>query len=163
VKSKKVKKLLRQHCAFWIHWMGLKWWQVEVIFNRGRAPARDGLGDKAGECTADWKYLWARVEFWPDSMTFLSKREIERTVIHELGHILVNEMRAEGIDHEERVVSHLTDAFEWVRDAEKQERKNPVSKKKPGWKRGGGHAAVKPDGPGRSDDSGERDADAVAG
>jgi hypothetical protein len=122
VKPKKVKKLLRKHCDFWVTWMGLKWWRVEIVFERGRTPCRDGEADKAGECFADWKYLWAKILFWPDAMTHLTESEIEGVVIHEMAHVLVNEMRTEGIDHEERVVTGLEYAFKWVRDAAKEEK-----------------------------------------
>jgi len=40
--------------------------------------------------------------------------EIERAVVHELCHILVNEMREDEIHHEERVVTGLQKAFMWV-------------------------------------------------
>ena len=36
--------------------------------------------------------------------------DINYMVVHELLHVLVNEMREEGIDHEERVVTHLAKA-----------------------------------------------------
>jgi len=120
MKSKKVKKLLRKYCDFWVTWLGLKWWRVEIVFERGRTAARDGEADKAGECFADWMYLRAKIQFWPDVMTHLTKSEIEKVAIHELAHVLVNEMRAEGIDHEERVVTGLEYAFKWVRDATKE-------------------------------------------
>jgi len=40
--------------------------------------------------------------------------QIEMTIVHELCHALVNEMRKDGIDHEERTVTALTKAFLWT-------------------------------------------------
>ena len=53
----------------------------------------------------------------------MSNEELERTVVHELVHALVNELREGGIDHEERVVTTLTKAVLWVRDLTRDEAK----------------------------------------
>ena len=46
----------------------------------------------------------------------LSKKEIEKVVVHELMHVFLNETREEGIDHEERVATQLQKAFFWIRN-----------------------------------------------
>ena len=44
---------------------------------------------------------------------------IERVVIHELMHVLVNEIREGELHHEERVATQLQKAFSWVKGADK--------------------------------------------
>jgi hypothetical protein len=44
----------------------------------------------------------------------LDEYELEKAIVHEFMHILVNEMRAGGIDHEERVVTGLANAALWL-------------------------------------------------
>ena len=75
----------------------------------------------AGYCDVEWKYLTARVTFYPKAMRHLTEREIEWAVIHELMHVFLNEMRVmsteTGQDHEERVATQLQKAFWWVKGA----------------------------------------------
>ena len=65
-------------------------------------------------CDADWRYFEATLNFSFIKMYDLEEEEIEKIVIHELLHIVVNEMREDGIEHEERVVSHLTMMVDWM-------------------------------------------------
>ena len=117
MKTKRVKRLLRKYCNWWIHWMGLEYWRVTVNFMSGKHKGRNG-NLLAGKNDADWKYLEATIAFYPDAMRHLTKDAIERLVCHELVHTFLNEMRESGIDHEERVTSELTKAFMWVKHAE---------------------------------------------
>ena len=50
----------------------------------------------------------------------MTPQQIERIAVHELCHILVNEMRESEMCHEERVVTMLTKAFLWVEAAAKE-------------------------------------------
>jgi len=51
-------------------------------------------------CETDWRYFEATLSF-----NFL---------IHELLHVVLNEMREDGVEHEERVASHLTMVMNWL-------------------------------------------------
>lgn len=71
--------------------------------------AQTGIGNGVGaNCTSDWRYLTANMDFSFDLMGDMEEADIEKIVLHEMLHICVNEMRYEGIEHEERVVTELT-------------------------------------------------------
>jgi len=61
-----------------------------------------------GRCVSDYTRFNAELNFSHLMMKEMTEAEIEETVIHELLHAVVNEMREDGHEHEERVVSHLT-------------------------------------------------------
>ena len=75
---------------------------------------RDYLGESTtqGHCTVarcdtSWKYFTADLDFSYVQLKDMEEKEIEKIIIHELLHIVVNEMQESGLEHEERVVSHL--------------------------------------------------------
>jgi hypothetical protein len=108
--------------AKWIPRLGLAWWDIEVayyddpreIVDRFRVD-EDGL--VAANLTANWMYAMAKIQINLPALAHLSPDHIERIAVHELCHILVNEMREGELHHEERVVTGLTKAFFWVEDA----------------------------------------------
>lgn len=55
-----------------------------------------------------WEYLTADVHVNVELTNDADSFKIERTVVHELLHALVNEMGEEGDKHEERVVTELS-------------------------------------------------------
>jgi predicted SprT family Zn-dependent metalloprotease len=67
----------------------------------------------------EWKYQTATITLYPKTMRHLTPEEIENTVIHEIMHVFLNEMRAWSIDtdHEERCATQLQKAFSWVKNA----------------------------------------------
>lgn len=71
----------------------------------------------AATCTASWEYRQAQITFNMPLLAAKKEEEIEEIIVHEMVHVLVNEMREKGIKHEERVVTELTWAF---RDLTKQ-------------------------------------------
>lgn len=114
----KLKKL-KQICNKWIYRLGLKWWEVELNFVIDKAEAYKMFGyDQESVVVArsfpDWRYMTCRIYFNFPAMKSKSEIEVEKIVIHELCHALVNEMREEGLEHEERVVTTLTKAFLWT-------------------------------------------------
>ena len=84
-----------------------------------------------GQCVAKWQYLKATLRFDVEAVNDLDDEELDHLFVHECCHALVNEMREwdgeHGIDHEERVVTMLTNAFGWMwqagRDAGRAEKK----------------------------------------
>lgn len=66
---------------------------------------------------ANWMYASAKISVNLPAFDDMKPDEIERHVVHELCHILVNEMREGELHHEERVVTGLTKAFFWVENA----------------------------------------------
>lgn len=116
--EKKINKLIRKYCKWWTHWLGLGHWIMRIVYS-GEAKSSSNGGDLDGEVVADWRYLTATITFYPANMKTLSKTAIERIVVHELVHILVNEMREDNVCHEERVVTQLQRAFVWVKGTTK--------------------------------------------
>lgn len=121
-KSNEVKELCKKYFPWWIQFLGLSTWDIKVDYYKGK-PKLDETGFRTfATCSADWTHMTALICVYPKTMRALSEWGIEETIVHELIHILVNEMRYEGICHEERTVSHLAKTFMWVRDNSKDDR-----------------------------------------
>ncbi len=114
----KTRQIIRAAMDKWTYRLGLRWWNVDSIYHSGKGARRyfkssDGSTIFA-RTFADWRYGDAFVHFNVPAFVGMSADDIERVVVHELCHVLVNEMTATGIDHEERVVTGLTKAFLWT-------------------------------------------------
>jgi len=118
--KKKIIKQCKKSFDFWTTWLGLRWWHVDAVYCADWKSVSSEFGDEnvVGRCYADWKYLKATIYINVLLMVEqgYNREEIDQVVLHELTHVLVNEMREEGIEHEERVATTLTKAFLWVRD-----------------------------------------------
>ena len=120
--SKATVKRIKRALAKWMKPLGVEWWVVTVeCFDDPEDIIRHFKTDADHIVQAvtfvDWKYGTATILFNVPAFTDKSDDEIERIVVHELLHILVNEMREGEIHHEERVVSQLTKAVFWITDA----------------------------------------------
>lgn len=113
-----LKARLQVYIDKWL-WMLLKFgWEVETSWHR---YAHEGNRLCAAECYVKWEYLTCRVSFYlpaiqrsfvEDSLPESEIEErIERLVVHEYLHVLLNEMREDAplqnIHHEERVAETL--------------------------------------------------------
>lgn len=116
MKTKEVKELISERITWWKAKMGLGYWNVRYDFQKGKPEQLEDGFQICARCGADWAHEDALITFYPKAMKNYSEDEIENTVVHELLHIFVNEMRQKGLDHEERVVTELAKAFIWVRD-----------------------------------------------
>ncbi len=111
--------------AKWIPRLGLAWHDIEIVYyddpqeiiNRFRIIDTGEM--VPATVTAQWMYADAKISINLPAFEFIESFNIERVVVHELCHILVNEMREGELHHEERVVTGLTKAFLWVEDAVK--------------------------------------------
>lgn len=113
------KKFIKKCFDRWTYRLGLRWWEVNItyysepdeIVHRFRTD-----GDKV--CVAftdvDWIYSRAYIHVNLPRLMDQDEGEIERIVVHELMHVLVNEMREDEMHHEERVVTQLTKAIFWT-------------------------------------------------
>jgi hypothetical protein len=108
----------------WLRRLGLLWWEIEVCYYDDPGEIIKRFRDPGGDIQvlattyAEWKYAAARIEINLPAFDGLEADKIERVVVHELCHILVNEMREDDLHHEERVVTGLTKAMFWIeRDA----------------------------------------------
>lgn len=112
-------ELAKAAFAKWIPMLGLAWWDLEIVYyddpteivNRFR---NDDNGIVTMFVSTNWIYAESRVSVNLPALTDMTPDKIERTVVHELCHILVNEMREGELHHEERVVTGLTKAFMWT-------------------------------------------------
>src|SRR5580692_93630 len=70
----------------------LKDWIIVVRYSREAIHTSDG--DEAGaQVVSSWFYKTAEIDFNCGNLYDLATVEIERTILHELCHLLVNEMR----------------------------------------------------------------------
>lgn len=116
------KDLLDQAFKKWIARLGLNWWDVEVHFYDDpgeivRLFRQMDNGDVVPAFVdANWMYADAKISVNLPAFEDCEPDKIERIVVHELMHILVNEMREGELHHEERVVTQLTKALFWALD-----------------------------------------------
>jgi hypothetical protein len=120
--------LIRAAFEKWVTRLGLGWWRVDVVYYDDPTEIvsrfrEDGGGQRiiAAHVTADWRYAEACISVNLPAWVEMSEDQIERAVVHELMHVLVNEMREGEMHHEERVVTQLTKAVFWVAAAESGE------------------------------------------
>ena len=117
----KTQKTIQAYLEKWTYSMGLRWWKVDAYYLTGK-DAKKEFGELdnnhhiVARSFADWRYLEASIYFNMPEMRKLSNEQIENTVIHELCHVLVNEMREGALHHEERVVTCLSRAFKWTHE-----------------------------------------------
>jgi len=117
----KSKKRLRKAIKIWSYRLGLRWWHVTTVLSTDKELIKDVFGIKKNETVlgrtyANWKYRTAIIYFNVPAFKGFSERKIEQIVVHELMHVLVNEMREGDIHHEERAVTSLTEAIFWTVD-----------------------------------------------
>ncbi len=124
MKSSK-KKLIRRYIKRWRTILGLYQWKIKTFYHKDPEDILKNFDTgkrsmSSAMVNADWKYRSANIHFNMLNVNELPPAEIEETVVHELVHVLVNEMREDGIHHEERVVTDLTAAFLWTRKYSKK-------------------------------------------
>jgi len=118
---KRHRRRIRRCFDEWGTKLGLRWWSVEIRYYDRPKHFRKASGASANAAMrvwADWRYMTATIAVNVPALAELSDDELERSIVHELVHILVNEMREDDPDvkHEERTVTMLTKAVIWVRD-----------------------------------------------
>ena len=105
--------------AEWIPVLGLGCWVITNEYHRG--PYVDGKGDvradRRASTEADWPYMLATIRW--DLSGALVDGELERTVVHELVHCVLNEVQEpeDQWNHTERVTKMLETAFLRLRSA----------------------------------------------
>ena len=121
-KVERARALVEASLKKWLKPLGLLWWDVQVHFYDDPADIVNVF-----KCDEDqvivvartyvtWQYATANLHFNLIALVGMSDDKVERIVVHELVHILINEMNEQEQHHEERVVTGLTKAFLWVED-----------------------------------------------
>lgn len=98
--------------------MGLRWWKVTLTIVRDPEElARNFYRENEtiyARTYSDWRYLTARVSINYPVVKRMPEDELERLIVHELSHVLLDEMRNGSLEHEERVATSITNALLWT-------------------------------------------------
>lgn len=110
----------------WLLKLGLKWWEINIDYCRDEKRFIKNNGKNViMKCWVKWQYVMFDVDVNLTEIRRLSDAALESAIVHELCHALVSELRENDPDgkHEERVVTILTNAFIWVRNLTRNEKK----------------------------------------
>lgn len=111
--SKQLIDVIGKYIKKWKTNLFLGSWRINFNVRDYMKPTDDGFPTIA-TCDSSWQYFEATLNFNLEIMADMEEEKIEETVIHELLHAVVNEMRDKGAKHEERVVSQLTMIAAWM-------------------------------------------------
>ena len=127
MKGRGAKRQKRRILALSEKWRvatGLGSWRGRHSFNHDRAsfkcPDVPG-GEVLMRCYCDWRYEQVMIEVNIEWLSCFSNNELEEFYLHELAHVFLNEVREEGIHHEEHAATLLGKAFMWIRQAGKRD------------------------------------------
>ena len=107
------KAIVEEAMAEWIPVLGLGYWVITNEYHHG--PYVDNKGtvsaDRRASAEADWPYMTATIR-WDLSGT-VEAGELERVVVHELVHCVLDEVLEpeDQWNHRERVTKMLEKAF----------------------------------------------------
>ena len=113
----KKDRLFSKLAQEWIGKTWLGWWKIDVVFYDNKEYAKvEGYKKKHARCSAatchtNWQYLDATINVNLSVIKTMGKEQLEYVVVHELMHAFLNEMRAGGVEHEERVATILAKSF----------------------------------------------------
>jgi hypothetical protein len=122
------KDLIQAAFDKWLKRLGLLWWEIDINFYDDPGEIVKHFRDPGEDYTVaavtyvKWIYASASIDVNLPAFTGLDQDKIERIVVHECCHVLVNEMRECELHHEERVVTQLTKAFFWTETGTLEER-----------------------------------------
>lgn len=124
---KRTRKRVLKAFYKWLYPLGLGWWEVNVHWiSKPKEVLEEFKTQRSGDIMparvyVRWEYGVADLYINLPAFKGMKRWRIEKIIIHELLHVLVNEMREDDISHEERVVTTLTKAVLWVRNAAHKE------------------------------------------
>jgi len=123
-KDERTKKLTIKYLAWWSKWLGMNWYYGKLRFDEGWKYFNKKKDFNVGmRCHVDWRYMTYTIDVNLPVMRGMNKCEIERFVVHELMHVVLDELNADK-DHEERVVTMLENGVLWVKNRIITEGKN---------------------------------------
>ena len=108
----------------WSESLGLDQWDVTRHYFDGEFVQGDGAPSVAAAASThvQWEYRHASISFNMRLTTPLTDERAEALVLHEAMHVLLNEMREDGMKHEERVATTLSWAFMRTEQAQEDAR-----------------------------------------
>jgi hypothetical protein len=118
----RVKERLMNLKDFW-RVIGIGWWHIRLELEREGIRQTDAQYVSAEQTffrvSVDWRYMEATIHCSMPALATLDDETLEEMFVHELMHIMVNEMRSDAgtnsIDHEERVCQTLALGFCWLK------------------------------------------------
>lgn len=110
--AKAERKRIRAIAKRWYNVLALYEWDLSTKFVDGSLIVDGALNhDAAGCASVDWEYRQATLQFNVQQTARMTDSELENVYVHEIMHVLLHEMREDGIKHEERTASTLAFAF----------------------------------------------------
>jgi hypothetical protein len=118
----------------WFETLGLAAWKINTVFVRSDFTS-DGAPSPNTVATASTlsEYMQATISWNLPQVVEQNDRDLERIFLHEVMHVILNEMRpsrqetdiekvlrGEDLWHEERVATMLGNAFLWTREANRR-------------------------------------------
>lgn len=117
---KKTEKLIKKYFDWWATELGLRQYRFNRYFCTTKEWSRDD--SCAAYVVSDWRYQQASIYFNIEQARMMYNDEVEEVVVHELCHVLINEIQDdEHMDHVERVTTQLARAYIWVRNQAKKD------------------------------------------
>ncbi len=107
--------------AMWEKWrdrLGLASWLVNRDYHDGEYVQGDGRSssDAIASADVDWAYQRATLSFNLQKVEHQDDAALENVIVHEAMHILINELREDGMKHEEHACTML--AWALIRTAQ---------------------------------------------
>mgnify|MGYP007083430561 CR=1 FL=1 len=125
-----VKAKIKALVDKWVFVMGLKWYEIDIAYKMGDAESRGDGFICTAMCHSRWMYRSATLTIWVEELPE-DPYKLEKLIVHELCHILVEPMRGRVVtDKEEYVVESLARAFMWTDEFARPKTLKPKSKKK---------------------------------
>lgn len=113
------KKRVQKYIDKWFNAMGLKWFRVDLVWDRERDQDSPNT---AARTTTSWQYRHATVTWYMPTIVDNDDDFLEGIVVHEFVHILISPMAV--VDKEadlplqhEYATECLARAMQWVREA----------------------------------------------
>lgn len=98
----------------WVPLLGLDDWDIGVELAPETDDAAPGLAS-AADCMAHWQYQRAQIRFEETYAYYCTDTQLEKLVVHELMHCVLNQFAADGREKEEEFTAVvLTRAFQKV-------------------------------------------------
>lgn len=110
---KRVSKALKK----WAYILGFAHWKLSFIYGREAfKQSYDGSFETKMTTEVKWEYMTIIIRVALSTTHYLPDIDLERMIIHEFAHALINEMHAvdKDADHEERVAEHVMWAIWWA-------------------------------------------------
>ena len=115
MKKHKNERLFSKYVEEWCKKIWIGWWIIDVVYYSNKEFLKNESYEVSKEtvaiCHTSWEYLDASIHVNSTLLKSVAEEDIENIVVHELMHILLNEMREPGIAHEERVATLLARSF----------------------------------------------------